>query len=404
MKCLGALIRSRGDLVDDLYVSVAPLLISRMKEREELVKMDVFSAFKDLLRLSQQHGLVADDQDAMVVERNATSASLNELLDVDKVVKAVLKQLNDKSFKTKERCFELLRELVSVLNGGLGSHLPSLIQHLEKSIIKSKNSKPSLRIEALQFLSLLLEKHSDADFTEYVKRLGPSILDCVTDSNYKISSVALRVCARITTCTWQGRRLLQSGDPFIEKMFTVSFGRLSSQDQDLEVKESAITTVGQFIASLGDLLGDAKLSSCLPVLLERLRNETTRITALKSFALVASSPLRLSLSCVLNDSVLVCADFLRKNDRALKQAALTTLRSFVDNYAPSLSPDLFESVIKELCGLVSETEFHLTHLSLQLCVSMVQNAPSTTPLIQKYILPRAMSLLQSPLLQVYFIP
>lgn len=364
--------------------------------------MDVFSAFKDLLRQSQQHGLVSDDpmdQDAASLERHH-SVSLSELVDVDKVMKAVSKQLKDKSFKTKERCFELLREMLLVLNGGLGTHLATLIPHLEKSIEKSKNAKPSLRIEALLFLSLLLEKHPDTDFSQYVKRLGNPILECVADSNYKISSVALRVCARLATCSKGGNRLLKAGDPFVEKMYTASVNRLSSQDQDLEVKESAITTVGHLVASIGDILGDAKLNSCLPVLLERLRNETTRITALKAFSLIALSPLKVSLACVLNDAVLVCADFLRKNDRALKQAALTTLKSFVDNYSSALGQDLFESVAKELSTLVSETELHLTHLALQLCVSMVRNASATTQLVQKYVLPRAMLLLQSPLLQV----
>ena len=402
VKCLGAVTRSRGDLLDSLYKNVAPLLITRLREREELVKMDVFSAFKDLLRQSQHRGLVADDsmdQDVASLERQH-SFSLVEHLDVDRVMKAVLKQLKDKSFKTKERCFEILREMLLVLNGGLGGHLASLIPHLEKSIEKSKNAKPSLRIEALLFLSLLLEKHTDADFSQYVKRLGNSILECVADSNYKISSVALRVCARLATCCKGGNRLLKTGDPFIEKMYSAAVNRLSSQDQDLEVKESAITTMGQLIASIGDILGDAKLGSCLPVLLERLRNETTRITALKAFSLISLSPLKVSLSCVLNDAVLVCADFLRKNDRALKQAALTTLKTFVDNYSSELGLDLFESVTKEMCMLVSETELHLTHLALQLCVSMVQNAAASTQLIQKYILPRAMLLLQSPLLQV----
>jgi cullin-associated NEDD8-dissociated protein 1 len=402
VKCLGAVIRSRGDLLDSLYKNVAPLLIIRLREREELVKMDVFSAFKDLLRQSQHHGPITDDpmeQDSAGLERHP-SLSLVELLDVDKVMKAVSKQLKDKSFKTKERCFEMLRELLLVLNGGLSAHLASLIPHLEKSIERSKNAKPSLRIEALLFLSLLLEKHADADFSQYVKRLGNSILECVADSNYKISSVALRVCARLATCSRGGVRLLKAGDPFVESMYSAAVSRLSSQDQDLEVKESAISTMGHLIASLGDILGQGKLETCLPILLERLRNETTRITALKAFALIAVSPLKVSLNCVLHDAVLVCADFLRKNDRALKQAALTTLKAFVDNCSPSLGPDLFESVTKELCMLVSETELHLTHLALQLCVSMVQNAPSTTELVQRYILPRAMLLLQSPLLQV----
>ncbi len=45
-------------MLQQLYVNVMPALLGRFKEREEIVKMDVFTAFKDLLRQSQSqsHG------------------------------------------------------------------------------------------------------------------------------------------------------------------------------------------------------------------------------------------------------------------------------------------------------------------------------------------------------------
>jgi cullin-associated NEDD8-dissociated protein 1 len=167
----------------------------------------------------------------------------------------------------------------------------------------------------------------------------------------------------------------------------------------VQVKESAIATMGLIIAHIGDKLQPQQLSSCLPVLLERLRNETTRITALKSFSTIAQSSLKVDLSSVCNDTVLECSTFLRKNDRALKQAALTTLDSIVTNYAANIKPDLYENVARELAPLISDTELHLTHLSLKLCESMVRHSPASIALMQKYILLRATALLQSPLLQ-----
>jgi hypothetical protein len=45
-------------MLQQLYASVMPALLGRFREREEIVKMDVFTAFKDLLRQSQSqtHG------------------------------------------------------------------------------------------------------------------------------------------------------------------------------------------------------------------------------------------------------------------------------------------------------------------------------------------------------------
>jgi len=46
------------------------------------------------------------------------------------------------------------------------------------------------------------------------------------------------------------------------------------------VKECAITCMGQLVAVMGDALTD-KLPACLQLLLERLRNEITRLAAVK---------------------------------------------------------------------------------------------------------------------------
>jgi cullin-associated NEDD8-dissociated protein 1 len=389
-------------MLNMLYDKVLPQLMSRFREREEIVKMEVFSAFKDLMRQSQ--GRSADVADAMEEDGVDISAgaghAISKLLDVEKVMKAVQKQLKDKSFKTKERCLELLRELILVLDGGLAAYLPALITDLQKCVDKS--AKTSLKVEALTFLCLLIEKHPGADLTKHVKVLGPSVLACVSDSNYKISAVALRVCGRFCMASFNGGRLMQhaGSDSLIADMYNATFGRLSSQDQDLEVKEAAIITMGKMVACLGDMVGPQRLSACLPVMLDRLKNETTRVTTLKVLSDIAKSQLKTDISSICSDAVLECSTFLRKNDRALKQAALTTLTSLVAAYSTSIGPQLYEAVTKELATLVSSDELHLTHLSLQLCSCMVLHSPKdAVPLVHTHVLPKCIMLLHSPLLQ-----
>jgi cullin-associated NEDD8-dissociated protein 1 len=401
VKCLGAVIRTRPEMLNALYDKVLPQLMSRFREREEIVKMEVFSAFKDLMRQSQGRSDVVDamEEDGVDVDAGA-GHPVSKLLDVAKVMKAVQKQLKDKSFKTKERCLELLRELILVLEGGLHAYLPSLIKDLQKCVEKS--AKTSLKVEALTLLCLIIEKHPGADLRQHVKILGPSVLASVADSNYKISAVALRVCGRLCMATFEGGRLLQhaGADNLVADMYIATFGRLSSQDQDLEVKEAAIITMGKMVACLGDMVGPQRLSACLPVMLDRLKNETTRVMTLKVLCDIAKSELKTDISNVCSDAVLECSTFLRKNDRALKQAALTTLTALIASYSASIRPQLYEAVTKELAALVSSDELHLTHLSLQLCSCMVVHAPGEAiPQVHSHVLPKCIVLLHSPLLQ-----
>lgn len=60
------------------------------------------------------------------------------------------------------------------------------------------------------------------------------------------------------------------------------------------------------------------------VLLERLRNETTRLTAVKGWGTLAGSPLVPSLDAALQPLVSELTSFLRKANRLLRQAALAT--------------------------------------------------------------------------------
>lgn len=61
------------------------------------------------------------------------------------------------------------------------------------------------------------------------------------------------------------------------------------------------------------------------ILLDRLRNETTRVTAVKAFTKIAESPLDLDLSPVLEPLLSELVSYLRKANRQLRQASLVGL-------------------------------------------------------------------------------
>jgi len=56
--------------------------------------------------------------------------------------------------------------------------------------------------------------------------------------------------------------------------------------------------MGQIICNLGDVLQN-ELQVCLPIFLDRLRNEITRLTTVKALIKVAGSPLKINLTSIL---------------------------------------------------------------------------------------------------------
>lgn len=74
-------------------------------------------------------------------------------------------------------------------------------------------------------------------------------------------------------------------------MFSAALRRLKATDIDQEVKESAISCMGHLVWHLGDVL-QAELPGVLDILLDRLKNETTRLAAVRTIAFISASPLK----------------------------------------------------------------------------------------------------------------
>ena len=185
---------------------------------------------------------------------------------------------------------------------------------------------------------------------------------------------------------------------YTNNIYQCCFTKLKAQDIDQEVKERAISCMGQIVAHLGDSL-QQQLPHCLPIFLDRLKNEITRLTAVKALILVASSPLRIDLRCILIDSLPVLSSFLRKNQRALKLSSLQLLDTLAKNYSTNLSVETLAPVLAELPPLVSESDLHIAQLTLTLLTSIALTHKQAIPIIHKTVLPEVLKLAESPLLQ-----
>ncbi|XP_042009937.1 cullin-associated NEDD8-dissociated protein 1-like isoform X1 [Salvia splendens] len=393
-KCLAALIVSRPEMLSRLYEEACPKLIDRFKEREENVKMDIFNTFIELLR---QTGNVTKGQ----TDFDESSPRYLLKQEVAKIVRSVNKQLREKSIKTKVGAFSVLKELVIVLPDCLAEHIGSLTPGIEKALC-DKSSTSNLKIEALVFTRLVLASHAPPVFHPYIKAISAPIISSVGERYYKVTAEALRVCGELVRVVRPDIEVYDFDfKPYVHPIYAAIMSRLTNQDQDQEVKECAISCMGLVVSTFGDHLG-AELPSCLPVLVDRMGNEITRLTAVKAFAVIAASPLHIDLSCVLEHVISELTAFLRKANRALRQATLGTLNTLIVGYGDKIGSAAYEVIVVELSTLISDSDLHMAALALELCCTLMadkRSGPNVGLTVRNKVLPQALTLIRSSLLQ-----
>ncbi|KAK1906373.1 Cullin-associated NEDD8-dissociated protein 1 [Dissostichus eleginoides] len=399
-KCLDAVVSTRHEMLPEFYRSVSPALVCRFKEREENVKADVFHAYLSLLKQTRPAQSWLTDPDAM--EQGDTPLTMLQS-QVPMIVKALHKQLKEKSVKTRQCCFNMLTELVNVLPGALTAHIPVLIPGIIFSL-NDKSSSSNLKIDALSCLHVVMVTHPAHAFHAHVPALVPPVVACVGDPFYKITSEALLVTQQLVKVIRPLDSLPESSDsfdpsPYISDLFTCTIKRLKAADIDQEVKERAISCMGQIICNLGDRL-PAELPGTLLIFLERLKNEITRLTTVKALTLIAGSSLKIDLRPVLPDAVPILASFLRKNQRALKLCTLAALDILLRNYSSAVTPVMVDAVLAELPPLISESDMHVSQMALSFLSTLAVTHPSALgQLSGGNILQQLIALVRSPLLQ-----
>jgi len=404
-KCLEAVISTRHELVPDFYRTVSPKLITRFKEREENVKSDIFGAYSALLKQSRPVSTSGStspspsplDAEMMDMDEGAAAAGTPVAMlvgQVPAIVKALHRQMKDRSVKTRRGCFNLLAEIVHVAPGALANHVQVILPGIQYSLADKTSN---MKIDALQFIQQLLTTHTGSVFHPHAPVLIPAVISAVSDPFYKISSEALLVLETLVRVFRPLNAAKSSFDfgPYSRDIYGCCLGKLQAADIDQEVKERAIGCMGQIVATLGDLL-KSNLPDCLPVFYDRLKNEITRLTSVKALIKIASSPLAIDLKgTILTDSLVVLSTFLRKNQRALKLSTLTLLNILVRNYSDGMSAKSMGVILSELPQLLNESDLHIAQLTMDLMTSISRsNHPNSVVLG-----PEVYALAQSPLLQ-----
>ncbi|PSN66037.1 TIP120-domain-containing protein [Corynespora cassiicola Philippines] len=430
--------RSNGDLMDDgtLYNRVAPALITRFKEREENVRLEVLTTLSNLVKKSGDGPApikFADEhpQGSMMPppsrkrRRGGSDASMFDLPgntslsmgyaspapagtppvgpraslarlspDIVRGVAQLLKQSSSPP-TTKQASIVLIKDIVITQRGGLDSYLSQIIDPVVEcakssahggSTSSASATANSLRIQSLQLLGAVADTHSSKSLLPYLSSIVPALLLGARDKYSKLSIEALAATEQVVKALTPPRSAStgSQNQQHLEPLYEALVNRIAANDADLEVRQSAIHVLGIFLgrsSGTDGLLSPQKRTAGLELLAERLRNELTRLAsvrAIDSIAVHTKDKKELSPKWVHSVALELGAQ-LRKASRALRGASLSALRTLALNPVSrqQLDNQTKVQVVDMLLPLLDAKDLHLLGPALIILATFVREDPQS---------------------------
>ncbi|KAI4119601.1 MAG: hypothetical protein LQ345_000506 [Seirophora villosa] len=435
--------RSNGDLLDNgvLYEKIAPVLISRFQEREENVRVEVLSSLTALVRKTSDNvvtpfsfagetefelssavearsrkrrrlgsdatlfesPVIANSQagfkspDASPLPSAGPKADLARLS--SSIIRGISKLLKQSTLLTKQSGIVLLREMVNAQHGGLSEHFGMIAEPLIDAIrsplgyptsqsagAAALASTGKLRIEALQLVAAVCDNHSSTLIAPYVSSLVVAATAAVKDKYFKVSSEAIVAVESLIKVLTPPRSAgtQQVHRQHVEKLYDVVLERTVATDADMEVRQRAIHALGVLLVRGSELsqvgvLSEAQRTKTVGVLLDRLRNETTRVSAVKAIDMFLSSckETRVIQKDWTRDVAIELGAQLRKANRGLRGLSLAALRDLVGNPAAlsCLDDKTVQAVTGMLLPLVNSHDLNLLGMALVILAKLVRHSP-----------------------------
>ncbi|KAL8933048.1 MAG: hypothetical protein Q9211_005993, partial [Gyalolechia sp. 1 TL-2023] len=243
-----------------------------------------------------------------------------------------------------------------------------------------------LRIEALQLIGVVCDNHSSTIIGPFIPTLVPAVAAAVNDKYFKVSGEALIAVESLIKVLTPPRSAgtEQKNRPFVEKLYDVVLERALASDADVEVRQRAIHALGVLLARGSALskvgaLSESQNTKATGVLLDRLRNETTRLSAVRAIDMyLASNQGHIDIQKGwTRDVALELGAQLRKANRGLRAASLAALRDLAGNAAAlsCLDGKTVQALTGMLIPLVSSKDLNLLGMTLVIFAKLVRQSP-----------------------------
>jgi len=382
-KLLATLIATRFELLQELYQSVSPVLISRFEDREESVKLEVWSTFTLLLKQtkifsgSEDHGPtenVLKRKRPTMQDDQAVNGPLGLLrVQSPAISKSIIKCLNCKSIAVRQSGFTLLYELINVLDGGLEIQILPLLDRIEASLKFAdtgiSGSGTSLKIEIYKFLTLFFRTHHPRSFTPELSRFVNLLLSGINDQYHRITSeafIAASSLIKVLSPLAPTSPVHSDSASALKAIYDATMSRLNCSTADQEVKEWAAKCYQDLITHAADLF-ESDFGNSLPIITQRLDNEITKCGTLQVVTQIVCSPVPKGQTFEnwISEIIPVVASFLRKNNRTLKIACFECLNALLRRANTKIEPTVVQTLVSYLHPMIDTGDLPLLPLALK---------------------------------------
>lgn len=410
--------RSNGDLLDDgtLYNRVAPALVARFKEREENVRLEVLAAISNLVRRSgdgatPELGLPSEQSQGTMApppsrkrRRGGSDASMFDIhagaslgysspapsptppvgprASLAKLCPELIRGVSDllkaqaNPAATKEASIGLIKDIVITQRGGLDAYLSQIadpvVSAAKPTAHGSTNSASaaanSLRTQAMQLIGALSDTHPSASIQPYMPNIVSTLLAGIQERYSKLSVEALTATEQVIKAITPPRSASSGtqNQQHLGQLYDALVSKISANDADVEVRQTAIHVLGLLLgrsSGTQGLITLAKRKAGLDLLVDRLKNELTRLASVRAIDTVAAHTKaqdELSAEWVRSVALELGAQ-LRKSSRVLRGASLSALRTIALNpiSRQQLDTQTRSQIVELLLPLLDAADLHL---------------------------------------------
>jgi cullin-associated NEDD8-dissociated protein 1 len=403
--------------------TVAEALVNRFKERDENCRIDIIECFNSLLKctvkVAANDGIDFTSSESMDVEVSAQVVKNFQATYVDAIISGCEKQLSAKKagLQTKSAALSLLSTLCTAPGGvGGASNINSLFQQIASIFTQSNQggahtgSNKQLKLDALLLVHTVIKsgQHDPVDVKNKIIEVLLGVLCKVVHENwYKLISETLKVLTAIPVLLGESKSSDEELNAASSTLYNAIEPRLAANDFDNDIKLAALDATASLLSNLHLNLSVEQKQRLLSLILLRLKNETTRIAAMKAINLISESNKsvgKVDLMSFLSEFVIELTALLRHNSRTVKQHAIICIDTLINSHGVTAvhegKSQNLGAVIQNLsANIYDSSDFFIVHLSLQASLSILDESSLCGSVVKEHLLPAVIQLCGSPSLQ-----